>query len=106
MLVRLSAAGDRASGGETRHHPAWTVADLAVELANARDRLAAMQAENVSVAAAFDLSCRDLTASQQRLFCRLGLHPGADIDADDAARRTTPACTPPGAASPSCMTTT
>ena len=68
-----------------RHHPAWTVADLAVELANARDRLAAMQAENVSVAAAFDLSCQDLTTSQQRLFCRLGLHPGADIDAYAAA---------------------
>ena len=44
-----------------------------------------MQAEDVSVAAAFDLSYQDLTAGQQRLFRRLGLHPGADIDAYAAA---------------------
>ena len=76
--IRLVAAG-------LRHHPAWTVADLAAELANARDRLAALRAEDVSVAAAFDLSYQDLTAGQQRLFRRLGLHPGTDIDAYAAA---------------------
>ena len=78
LAIRLVAAG-------LRHHPAWTVTDLAAELAAARDRLAAMQAEDVSVAAAFDLSYQDLTAGQQRLFRRLGLHPGADIDAYAAA---------------------
>ena len=76
--IRLVAAG-------LCHHPAWTVADLAAELASARDRLAALRAEDVSVAAAFDLSYQDLTAGQQRLFRRLGLHPGADIDAYAAA---------------------
>ena len=76
--IRLVAAG-------LCHHPVWTVADLAAELANARDRLAALRAEDVSVAAAFDLSYQDLTAGQQRLFRRLGLHPGADIDAYAAA---------------------
>ena len=44
-----------------------------------------MSAENLSVAAAFDLSYEDLTADQQRLFRRLGLHPGIDIDAYAAA---------------------
>ena len=44
-----------------------------------------MQAEDVSVAAAFDLSYKDLTSVQQRLFRRLGLHPGTDIDAYAAA---------------------
>ena len=44
-----------------------------------------MRAENLSVAAAFDLSYQDLTAGQQRLFRRLGLHPGTDIDAYAAA---------------------
>ena len=44
-----------------------------------------MRAENLSVAAAFDLSYRDLTAGQRRLFRRLGLHPGPDIDAYAAA---------------------
>jgi hypothetical protein len=52
---------------QLHHHPAWTPADLA--------------AESLSVAAAFDLSYQDLTKGQQRLFRRLGLHPGPDIDA-------------------------
>ena len=44
-----------------------------------------MATENLSVAAAFNLSYEDLTADQQRLFRRLGLHPGADIDGYAAA---------------------
>jgi len=67
------------------HHPAWNPADLAAELAAARDRLELMYAENLSVAAAFDLSYAELTAGQQRLFRCLGLHPGTDIDAYAAA---------------------
>jgi hypothetical protein len=51
----------------------------------ARDRLAVMRAENLSVAAAFDLSYQDLAEAQQRLFRRLGLAPGPDIDAYAAA---------------------
>ena len=58
---------------------------LAAELAAARDRLALMRAEDLSVAAAFDLSYADLTAGQQRLFRRLGLIPGSDFDAYAAA---------------------
>ena len=71
--------------GQLHRHPAWTAAGLAADLAAARDRLGLMQAENLSVAVAFDLSYRDLTADQQRLFRRLGLHPGPDIDAYAAA---------------------
>ena len=70
---------------QLHHHPAWVPAGLAGELAAARDRLELMQAENLSVAAAFNLSYQDLTAGQQRLFRRLGLHPGPDIDAHAAA---------------------
>jgi hypothetical protein len=44
-----------------------------------------MHVENLSVAAAFDLSYADLTSDQQRLFRRLGLHPGTDINAYAAA---------------------
>jgi tetratricopeptide (TPR) repeat protein len=44
-----------------------------------------MRAENVSVAAAFDLSYADLTDGQQRLFRRLGLIPGTSFDAYAAA---------------------
>ena len=107
LLARLAArpglrAGDAAVGeitrlcgylplaigmlaSQLRHHPAWTAAALAAELAAARDRLALMHAENLSVAAAFDLSYADLTAGQQRLFRRLGLVPGPSIDAYAAA---------------------
>jgi DNA-binding SARP family transcriptional activator/tetratricopeptide (TPR) repeat protein len=70
---------------QLRHHPAWTPAGLAAELATAKDRLELMHAENVSAAAAFDLSYQELTDGQQRLFRRLGLIPGADFDARAAA---------------------
>ncbi len=71
--------------GQLRQHPAWTAAGRAAELAAARNRLGLMETENLSVAAAFDLSYATLTSGQQRLFRRLGLHPGADIDSYAAA---------------------
>jgi tetratricopeptide (TPR) repeat protein/transcriptional regulator with XRE-family HTH domain len=70
---------------QLHHHPSWSVAGRAADLAAARDRLDLMATENVSVAAAFDLSYANLTPARQRLFRRLGLHPGADIDAYAAA---------------------
>ena len=72
-------------GRQLKHHPARGAPEVAADLASARDRLAVMRAENLSVAAAFDLSYRDLTADQRRLFRRLGLVPGPDIDAYAAA---------------------
>jgi tetratricopeptide (TPR) repeat protein/transcriptional regulator with XRE-family HTH domain len=107
LLVRLAArpglrAGDEPVGAITRlcgylplaigmlasqlrHHPAWTAAGLAAGLAAARDRLAMMRAEDLSVAAAFGLSYAELTPAQQRLFRRLGLVPGPSVDAYAAA---------------------
>jgi DNA-binding SARP family transcriptional activator len=70
---------------QLHHHRAWSVAGRAAELAAARDRLALLATENLSVAAAFDLSYADLAPGQQRLFRRLGLHPGTDIDDFTAA---------------------
>jgi tetratricopeptide (TPR) repeat protein/transcriptional regulator with XRE-family HTH domain len=70
---------------QLHHHPAWTAADLAADLATAAGRLELMRAENLSVAAAFDLSYQDLPPGEQRLFRRLGVHPGTDIDAYAAA---------------------
>ena len=67
------------------HHPAWAITGRAAELAAAVDRLDQLVTENLSVAAAFDLSYDDLTPDQQLLFRRLGLHPGADIDVYAAA---------------------
>ena len=70
---------------QLRHHPAWTAVHRAAELASARDRLELMQTEHLSVAAAFDLSYATLSPAQQQLFRRIGLHPGADVDAYAAA---------------------
>jgi DNA-binding XRE family transcriptional regulator len=70
---------------QLHHHPAWTAADLAADLAAAAGRLELMRAEDLSVAAAFDLSYQDLNPREQRLFRRLGLHPGPSIDAYAAA---------------------
>jgi tetratricopeptide (TPR) repeat protein/transcriptional regulator with XRE-family HTH domain len=70
---------------QLRHHPARTAAGLAADLAAAKDRLALMHTENLSVAAAFDLSYADLPPGQQRLFRRLGLVPGASFDGYAAA---------------------
>ena len=70
---------------QLHHHPAWTAAGRAAELAAAASRLELMETEDLSVAAAFDLSYADLTTAQQRLFRRMGLHPGTDIDAYAAA---------------------
>ena len=44
-----------------------------------------MATESLSVTAAFNLSYEDLTPEQRRLFRRLGLHPGTDIDGYAAA---------------------
>jgi transcriptional regulator with XRE-family HTH domain len=70
---------------QLRHHPAWSASRRADELAAAMDRVGLMATENVSVAAAFDLSYADLTGDQQRLFRRFGLHPGTEFDAYAAA---------------------
>ena len=65
---------------QLRHHPAWTVAGLAADLAAARDRLALMHAENVSVAAAAarapiscaSSACRPVKTAMSRGRARVG----------------------------------
>lgn len=65
---------------QLHHHPAWSASRLADDLTATYYRLEFMHSENLSVAAAFDLSYQDLATGQQRLLRRLGLHPGTDID--------------------------
>jgi tetratricopeptide (TPR) repeat protein/transcriptional regulator with XRE-family HTH domain len=71
--------------GQLKHHPVRTAGQLAADMAAATDRMALLQAENLSVTAAFDLSYQDLTEDLQRLFRRLGLIPGPSFDAYAAA---------------------
>ena len=73
------------TAGRLRGHPSWTARHLVEDLAGSRGRLRGFRADDRTVAAAFDLSYRDLTADQQRLFRRLALHPGTHIDAHAAA---------------------
>lgn len=73
------------TAGHLKHHPAWTMADLVDDLESATSRVTAIRAENASVAAAFDLSYRELADSQRLMFRRLGVLPGPEIDAYAAA---------------------
>lgn len=65
--------------------PLWTVEDRLADMAATRDRLSHLEARDIAVAAAFDLSYCDLPSAPQRFFRRLGLHPGVDIDVYAAA---------------------
>jgi hypothetical protein len=75
-------------GGRLRSHRSWTVADLAGELAAARDRSTAIGADDDPVSTVFDLSYQALPARQRRFFRHLGMHPGPSIDAYAAAALT------------------
>jgi tetratricopeptide (TPR) repeat protein/transcriptional regulator with XRE-family HTH domain len=70
---------------QLRHHPAHTAESVAESLAAATDRMELMRGENLSVAAAFDLSYQDLDPGHQQLFRWLGLIPGPTFDAYAAA---------------------
>ncbi|MFC9994863.1 ATP-binding protein [Nocardia sp. NPDC127526] len=67
--------------GRLAHHPNWTVRELATEFASTRDRLDELDSGNRAVRAAFTTSYRLLSPERQRLFRRLGAHPGPDLDA-------------------------
>ncbi|TRO56358.1 NB-ARC domain-containing protein, partial [Streptomyces sp. IB201691-2A2] len=67
------------------HRPSWTVADLAADFTATTDRLGHLVAGARAVDVAFALSYRDLPPARKRLFRRLGLHPGPDIDPHAAA---------------------
>ena len=94
------------AGRQLAHHPAWSAADLAADLAAAKDRLELMAAENLSVAASFGLSYHDLDDGQQRLFRRLGLHPVPTSTPTPPPRWMAPAWPPRAGAWRRCMTST
>jgi tetratricopeptide (TPR) repeat protein/transcriptional regulator with XRE-family HTH domain len=75
----------RMIAGRLSGHDGWSPGDLIPELTAASGRLASLYDEELTVAAAFDLSCRDLSDQQRELFRLLGAHPGADADAYAAA---------------------
>jgi tetratricopeptide (TPR) repeat protein len=73
------------TAGRLRNHPSWSVRQLVDDLRGSHNRLKMLRADNRTVAAAFDLSYRDLSPAQQRLFRNLSVHPGGQIDTQAAA---------------------
>lgn len=78
LAIKLVAA-------RLRHRPVWSVADMAILLVEAQDRLDEMQAEGNSVATAFELAYRELDTDLRKAFRRLGLHPGPEFSVFAAA---------------------
>ncbi|MFD8513410.1 tetratricopeptide repeat protein [Streptomyces antimycoticus] len=66
--------------GRLAHHRAWNIKEFTDEFATAQDRLAELEAGDRALAASFDLSYHHLPPDLQRLYRRLGLHPGPDTD--------------------------
>jgi len=78
LAVRISAA-------RLHHRPQWSVAYLAARLRDEHHRLKELATPERSVAAAFTVSYQRLESDQQRMFRRLGLHPGRDVEVFAAA---------------------
>jgi tetratricopeptide (TPR) repeat protein/transcriptional regulator with XRE-family HTH domain len=68
-----------------RSHASWTVGYLVELVTQARSRIAEMQVDSSAVSVAFNLTYQGLPPARQRLFRRLALHPGREIDAYAAA---------------------
>ncbi|MFF8594210.1 ATP-binding protein [Streptomyces sp. NPDC015220] len=78
----------RVAGNWLATRTGWTVRRLADRLTLEERRLETLTAGDVGVAAAFDLSYRQLTSAAARMFRRLSLVPGPDVSAACAARLT------------------
>lgn len=66
--------------GRLAHHPSWTLTWLVAQFDATRNRLVEFEAGRRTVLAAFTMSYDALAPPQQRLFRRLGLHPGAEYE--------------------------
>jgi DNA-binding SARP family transcriptional activator/tetratricopeptide (TPR) repeat protein len=78
LAVRLAAA-------RMRDRPSWRLDDVLRRLREQAEPLAELEAGDRSVAAAFQLSYRQLDESGRAAFRCLGLHAGPDIDVHAAA---------------------
>ena len=68
-----------------RHRPAWGLEQLAGQLRNQHRGISALSDGERELPAVFDLSYASLQAPHRRLWRRLGLVPGPDLDAHAAA---------------------
>lgn len=73
LAIRIAAARLRA-------HPTWDVAELERRLDDENARLGELDDGERTLAATFQLSTRQLTDAESRLFGLLTVHPGTDVD--------------------------
>ena len=73
------------AGSLLRHRPAWPLAHLAGLLREQHRRLPTLADGDRDLATVFDLSYAGLDEPHRRLWRRLGLVPGPDLDGDAAA---------------------
>ncbi|MFC4116614.1 ATP-binding protein [Nonomuraea zeae] len=78
LAIRLAAARLKA-------HPTWSVQHLLERLEEHQVLLSELHAGRRSIAAALDLSYRELTDAERRAYRLLALHPGTDFGSDAAA---------------------
>jgi tetratricopeptide (TPR) repeat protein len=78
LAVRVAAA-------RLRSHPSWTIAHLVERLQVRRRVLSELEADELSVTAALDLSYQQLSAEPRHAYRLFGLHPGVDLTVDAAA---------------------
>ncbi|MFJ3899911.1 tetratricopeptide repeat protein [Streptomyces sp. NPDC090083] len=71
--------------GKLRHHPTWSMTDLEDDILAAKDRLGEIEAEDVTIVAAFASSVSELSLDRLEFFRLLGLHPGTEIGEAAAA---------------------
>ncbi|MEU7872394.1 tetratricopeptide repeat protein [Dactylosporangium sp. NPDC049140] len=75
----------RIAGARLRARPTWTLTHLAGLLADQAAVVDRLDDGERSVVAALALSLEDLDADRRRVFRRLSLHPGTEVDAGAAA---------------------
>jgi DNA-binding SARP family transcriptional activator/tetratricopeptide (TPR) repeat protein len=77
----------RIAGARLTSRPRWTIRSLVDELHDEQSRLAGLSLPEArrGVRAALAVSYRELPEGAARMFRRLGLHPGADLDCYAAA---------------------
>jgi DNA-binding SARP family transcriptional activator/tetratricopeptide (TPR) repeat protein len=73
------------AGSRLRHHPAWSITDLASRLSRSQHRLSEIGAGDREIAGSLELSYRYLMSEQKQLFRQLALHPGTDFSVYTAA---------------------
>jgi DNA-binding SARP family transcriptional activator/tetratricopeptide (TPR) repeat protein len=73
------------AGGRLRHHPGWSITDLASRFSGGQHRLSEISGWDHEIASSLELSYRYLMSAHKKLFRQLALHPGTEFSVHAAA---------------------